>query len=252
MRLTLEQTQVQASPSSKNKEGNNMAKDPAFLFYYQDFLVGTAFMTLEEVGAYIKVLCHLADKSVLPEEQILKIIPQTIWTAIKGKFKSNAKGFYNERLNEEVEKRKLFCESRRRSRRMNNVCVSHESHTENENINEDEDVNGKGVKGCGEKGKKVQTLEERIVSVRAVFEDKDFMETAHKSYPSVVFDKELLNMETWIKANPKMSSKSNWKRFVNNWLRVEQERLGKDGRNKQDPSGHRSQKLREITKVVDV
>ena len=28
-------------------------KDPAVLFYFQDFLVGTEFMTDEEVGQYI-------------------------------------------------------------------------------------------------------------------------------------------------------------------------------------------------------
>jgi len=31
-------------------------KDPAVLFYFQDFLVGTEFMSDEEVGKYIFVL----------------------------------------------------------------------------------------------------------------------------------------------------------------------------------------------------
>ena len=34
-----------------------MGKDPAFLFYFRDFLVSTSFMTFEELGAYIKLLC---------------------------------------------------------------------------------------------------------------------------------------------------------------------------------------------------
>ena len=45
-------------------------KDPAFLLYYTDFLVGTAFMTNEEVGMYIRILCNIADKGSLTEYQM--------------------------------------------------------------------------------------------------------------------------------------------------------------------------------------
>ena len=236
-----------------------MAKDPAFLFYYQDFLVGTTFMTLEEKGAYITLLCHLADKGSLPEEQILKVVPLTIWHAIKSKFKKDDKGFFNERLNEEVSKRKGFCQSRR-DNRMSNIrqtsVVTSEGRMENEIVIEDEDVNSKGVKGCGEKGKKGQTIEERIASVRAVFEDKDFMDKVRKACPSVDFDKERAKMESWITANPKQSNKTNWKRFMNNWLCAEQEKLDekgeKSGRCIEHTQGDRTEKYRKITKVVEV
>ena len=58
-------------------------KDPAVLFYFQDFLVGTEFMTDDEVGKYIRILCHQADKGVLTERQVLRIcntskIPESI------------------------------------------------------------------------------------------------------------------------------------------------------------------------------
>ena len=42
-------------------------KDPAVLFYFQDFLVGTEFMTDDEVGKYIRILCHQADKGALTD-----------------------------------------------------------------------------------------------------------------------------------------------------------------------------------------
>lgn len=32
-------------------------KDPAFLFYSQDFYTGTVFMTDEQVGKFIRLLC---------------------------------------------------------------------------------------------------------------------------------------------------------------------------------------------------
>jgi uncharacterized phage protein (TIGR02220 family) len=93
-----------------------MGKDPAFLFYYQDFLVGTSFMTLEETGAYIKLLCFQADKGELDEKDILKKIPIELWKSVKDKFQENNGKFFNKRLNEEVNKRKAYTESRRQSR----------------------------------------------------------------------------------------------------------------------------------------
>ena len=39
----------------KKKKG----KDPAFLFYPNDFIVGTLMMTDEEVGIYIRLLAYI-------------------------------------------------------------------------------------------------------------------------------------------------------------------------------------------------
>ena len=115
-----------------------MAKDPAFLFYYQDFLVGTSFMTLEEIGAYVKLLCFQADKGSLSEKDILKKIPAPIWQTICCKFVKDEKGFYNQRLREETEKRRLYTESRRKNLHMNKHMVTHmKPHMENENENKD-------------------------------------------------------------------------------------------------------------------
>lgn len=46
-----------------------MSSTPAFQFYPQDFLVGTADMTPEEVGAYIRLLCYQWSKEGLPNDQ---------------------------------------------------------------------------------------------------------------------------------------------------------------------------------------
>ena len=114
-----------------------MAKDPAFLFYYQDFLVGTAFLTFEETGCYVKLLCFMADKGNLSEEQILKKIPPRVWDSLKCKFMLDEETgtFFNVRLQEEVEKRKSYVESRRRSRLgTKNVRGTYVPRMENENI----------------------------------------------------------------------------------------------------------------------
>jgi uncharacterized protein YdaU (DUF1376 family) len=45
-----------------------MKSSPAFQFYVADFLVGTAEMTAEEVGGYIRLLCYQWSKGGLPIE----------------------------------------------------------------------------------------------------------------------------------------------------------------------------------------
>ena len=129
-----------------------MAKDPAFLFYYQDFLVGTDDFSNEEVGAYIRCLCHQASKGTLSEKHMMKICSShDIHNAIKSKFKLQDDGnFANERLLEEVKKRAAYAESRRNNRKKintckpnipNNISSSYVQHMENENENENENRN---------------------------------------------------------------------------------------------------------------
>ena len=84
----------------------NMAKskDPAFLFYSSDFLTGTMFMTNEQTGIYIKLLCS--------QHQHGGIIDKVSFNAmvgdneiIKSKFVESELGFYNIRLMEVMEQR---------------------------------------------------------------------------------------------------------------------------------------------------
>ena len=92
-------------------------KDPAVLFYYQDFLVGTEFMTDEEVGKYIRILCHQADKGALTESQITRICRGIIPPAIMEKLRRDSEGkFYQERMRIEKEKRVNYSDSRRQNR----------------------------------------------------------------------------------------------------------------------------------------
>lgn len=81
-----------------------MAKDPAFLFYSQDFITGTMFMNNEQVGIYIRLLCaqhqhggainKTAFNSMVGENAI-----------VRSKFVEDEDGFYNVRLMEEMGKR---------------------------------------------------------------------------------------------------------------------------------------------------
>ena len=120
-------------------------KDPAFLFYSNDFLTGTFLMTDEQIGRYIKLLCLQHQKGHLKEKDMLNICKEYD-EDIFSKFIQDEQGnYYNKRLEEEAEKRNKFTESRR-----NNLKKSHmkshmekhmNSHMENENENINENIN---------------------------------------------------------------------------------------------------------------
>ena len=118
-----------------------MSKDPAFLFYSSDFLTGTLLMSMEQKGKFITLLCIQHQKGHLSEKDMLHICgsyDEDVFT----KFQKDEQGkFYNIRLEEEVDKRKAYSESRRNNRKkkedINNTSLSYVEHMENENENED-------------------------------------------------------------------------------------------------------------------
>ena len=124
-----------------------MAKDPAFLFYSSDFITGTLFMTNEQVGIYIRLLCMQHQKGHLSEKDML-FICKTYDEDIFSKFKKDDDGkYYNERCEIEINKRKSYSESRSNNRKgtenkqvnntkkQNNISKSYVKHMENENEN---------------------------------------------------------------------------------------------------------------------
>ena len=124
-------------------------KDPAFLFYSNDFLTGTMLMTDEQIGQYIKLLCLQHQKGHLKEKDMLNICKQYD-EDIFSKFKIDEEGnYYNKRLEEEALKRHKYTESRRRNLKksdmdndMNNDMETHmNSHMENEIVVVNENIN---------------------------------------------------------------------------------------------------------------
>ena len=90
-----------------------MAKDPAFLFYSQDFFVGVATMSFEDRGKYITLLCLMHQSGRMSEETIRLLVGSPSVT-LKSKFEVDENGlWFNERLEVEAEKRVKFTESRR-------------------------------------------------------------------------------------------------------------------------------------------
>jgi hypothetical protein len=112
-----------------------MSKDPAFLFYSQDFYTGTVFFTDEQVGKYIRILCLQHQTGHLEEKHMIYIC-KTYDKDIFSKFIRDEKGlYYNERLDKEINRRVSYCESRRKNKLSEKTYVQHmETETETETI----------------------------------------------------------------------------------------------------------------------
>ncbi|MDD2869625.1 hypothetical protein [Neomegalonema sp.] len=97
-----------------------MAKDPAFLFYPNDWLGGTIDYTILEQGAYFMLIIFQFNNGHLPLEKIKRLLKSdfdSVWPVINEKFKVDENGLYfNKRLEDEQNKRFKYCESRRNNR----------------------------------------------------------------------------------------------------------------------------------------
>lgn len=145
-------------------------KDPAFLFYPNDWLGGTMGMTFEEKGAYMELLMMQFNRGHMTTHMIGQTVGQ-LWGQIENKFTKDDNGLYfNKRLEDEQIKRKKYSESRRNNiTGVNQYTKKHKkerghttSHMENENkdINENGELNLNTIKK--EKRKKVPLKKEKV------------------------------------------------------------------------------------------
>tara|TARA_R100001369_G_scaffold80222_1_gene110480 strand:- start:424 stop:1110 length:687 start_codon:yes stop_codon:yes gene_type:complete len=86
---------------------------PAFQFYPQDFITGVMYLTMEERGMYITLLCIQWSKNRIPKKR-LGLILGTEWEnvpeLVKDKFIDNGDYLINERLFAISEDRRKFIE----------------------------------------------------------------------------------------------------------------------------------------------
>lgn len=140
-----------------------MAKDPAFLFYPGDWLGGTMTMSRSHKGAYMDLLMVQFNNGHMALDDIKMVLGSdfdAMWEQkLKSKFKIDEKGnYFNEKLENEINKRRNFTDSRKKNltknihmnTHMNTHMDTHmdthmgkhmDSHMENENENENEDIN---------------------------------------------------------------------------------------------------------------
>jgi len=125
-----------------------MAKDPAFLFYPNDWLGGTMLLTRYQKGCYFDLLMAQFNSGPLSLETIKVLLGPDFqaWEVLRAKFKQNEQGlFFNERMESEKLKRTAFAASRSKNKlgktkksknHMKIISKSLDNHMEDRNRNE--------------------------------------------------------------------------------------------------------------------
>jgi hypothetical protein len=92
-----------------------MAEKPPFLFYAQDFLVGTLALPMDDRGKYITLLCYMHEHGRMTHEMVVQLIGE-VSKPLRAKFKTDEAGlWFNERLEKEIKERRRFIESKQRN-----------------------------------------------------------------------------------------------------------------------------------------
>ena len=196
--------------SRPGREKNELAKDPAFLFYSSDFLVGTYVMTDAQVGQYVRLMCLQHQHGHLDTDTVMSVMGGELDGVVMSKFKIDVTGrYYNERLDIEVNKRRDYSKSRANNRSkktyvkdMNNICETHVEHMEN--VNEDVIVNG------------IDTVNSTLSGTN-IPPDLDSVRTYCQSRKNSVDPEQFVNYyETrgWMAGKSKMR---NWQSAVRTW-----------------------------------
>ena len=100
---------------AESDHSSTPSKSPAFQFYARDFSEGTRALSAEEVGSYIRLLCHQWDKGSLPSgcEPLARIAGvslvrmRRVWCALEEYFivdPTNPNRLVNARLEKERQK----------------------------------------------------------------------------------------------------------------------------------------------------
>lgn len=169
----------------------DMAKDPAFLFYSDNFQSGTQFFSDEQTGKYIRLLCaqhlhgHLQEKHML---MICKSYDKDIWD----KFIKDADGkYFQHRLELEISRRKMYSESRSSNRKghfkkknkqtkRKNISLSYDNHMGDGNEIENEVLKKKYIEWIEFRKNKGKPIHELASKKQVEFLKKYSIEDACK------------------------------------------------------------------------
>lgn len=117
-----------------------MAKDPATLWYWNDWQGGTVTLTRHLKGCYIDLLHAQFNNGRMSLAQIKTVLGvdfASTWPTLQAKFKKDGNDlFYNERAEYEKLKRQNFTESRKKNLKKSHMKQHMNAHMENEIVNE--------------------------------------------------------------------------------------------------------------------
>lgn len=189
-----------------------MNKPPAFPFYAQDFLTGVVYLTNEEIGIYIKMLCKQWTDGKIPKKR-LGFLVGLDWDKFSNelRLKFNDKGDYliNERLEKEREKKINFQEKQRENGKKGGRPPKNKNQETLENTGEKTQKKPKPFKNNNPNDNQKKPLEkekEEEIEIEIELELYPSFENFWNEYDKKVGDKEKLKKK-WDKLNQETKEK---------------------------------------------
>jgi uncharacterized protein YdaU (DUF1376 family) len=193
-----------------------MAKDPAFLFYPGDFITGTQFFSDEQIGKYIRLLCAQHQHGHLTVIQVQKVCGGITDADVLDKFLVDNDGkFYNERLDNEIERRKKHSDKQKANSAMrwhkNGISQNDAVEMPLETITEIETKNElKGVQG-------ENLLIPQMLKTFQI-QNKDYPADESKDYPALLSIAEFICKNLKIKLD--LNDENCIKSILDNWGKI--------------------------------
>jgi len=109
-----------------------MSKDPAFLFYPNDYLGGTMGFSFKQHGAYLMLLIFQFNNGPFKKETAIGMVGEELFNSICHKFEEKDGCICNARLMQEITRRKEYSQNRRENakngwKKRKNNSISNES-----------------------------------------------------------------------------------------------------------------------------
>ena len=208
---------------------DNKQKAPAFFLYASDFIVGTMYLNNEQVGKFIRLLCHQNNKYKLSEELFLEICENNLDDKVAKMFIKDDEGFYyNNYLRNILEKRAAKSISHSKKQSANAVSGHKKRKAEKEQMQKDENTS------------------EPVTELYPTFEDfydlydkkignKSAMESKFNKLPQKVKEKIIDYLPEYIQSTPDKTYRKNPQTLLNNksWADEIIYKTNEDGNNNQ-------------------
>jgi uncharacterized protein YdaU (DUF1376 family) len=227
------------------------SKSPAFQFYPQDFLVGTAMLSAEETGAYIRLLCYSWTHDGLPDDdaqlQRLAGCDGNAMASIRHKFGMCEDGKLRNARQEEVRNKQIEYKNAQKAnaekrwqkqQKTGSSIPSHiPPHMPSHMPSYESGISQQACQSDALHSSSSYTIDKSIVVVSPSKEvpapkneklesdekpkrvakpvDAAWIEEIKKYYPLLDVDDELCKMDAWIANNP---GRRKTRKFILNWL----------------------------------
>jgi len=201
-----------------------MSKAPAFQFYPADWQRDLEEHPLEIEGAWIRICCKLwwsetrgkLTRSVDQWAKILRVYPQDAERIINyinsekiGDVLTDSNG------NLTVISRRMMNDEKERI----NNCLRQKRHYDKNKPNAPITPTSQYSSSSSSSSKKKESNKEKVEFANSLFQNipETLMSKWKESCPGIDIKREIAKAEAWVISNPKLK-KSNWSRFLTNWM----------------------------------